>query len=72
MCKIQWIKNDSPSLPVSTFVVDTDILIGDPTNIERKFKSLAEDIYMEFDVHVWFNIEIDSFTNKTEITVIDL
>ena len=71
MSKIQWLLNDAPSLPVSTFVVDTTIMVGDPMDVERKFRARAEEIYMELDVHVWFEICIDSLTNIPYIEVIE-
>jgi len=72
MRKIQWLLNDAPSLPVSTFIVNTTIIIGDPMHVERKFRALAEEIYMEFDIHVWFEICLDSLTNRPYIEIKEL
>ncbi len=70
MSKIQWLLNDSPSLPVSTLRVDPGILDGDVFDLKRKFDVLRDDIWMEFDIIVGFEIEIDSYTGIPTINVV--
>lgn len=70
MSKIQWILNDVPSLPVSTLRVDPGILEGDWLSLNRKFDVLRDDIWMELDVHVGFEIDIDSHTGRPTINVV--
>lgn len=73
MSKIRWILNDKPSLPLCTLRVSSDILLGDPTDLKRKFDTLSNDIEMELGVPVWFKIEYgDSHYESPQITVIEI
>lgn len=70
MSKIKWILNDAPSLPVSTFRVDPEIVNGNWLDLDRKFDELRISIWEEFNVHVGFDFEYDRFTGKTTINVV--
>jgi hypothetical protein len=71
MSKIQWLINDAPSLPVSSFMIDPHILDGDVLSLQRKFDILRDEILMEFNVHVGFEIEIEMYTGNAIIHVVE-